>query len=215
MGALYPILTAMMSDYETLPDSVYRKLANNRLGATSLLDTLVFGRRSGEHASDMAKDRPHRPVTDAAADGDRDSIQRLLDNGDGEMFGKLRQAMGKTMDQHLAVFRDRQGMESALAEIRHLKERFTTVWVQDKGKTFNTNLIFTLELGFMLDCAETIALSGLERKESRGAHTRTDMPDRNDDEWLKHIMVKHTPDGPEIEYSPVVITEWQPEVRAY
>ena len=187
----------------------------NRLGANSLLDTLVFGRRSGEHASDMAKDRPHRPVTDAAADGDRDSIQRLLDNGDGEMFGKLRQAMGKTMDQHLAVFRDRQGMESALAEIRHLKERFTSVWVQDKGKTFNTNLVFTLELSFMLDCAETIALSGLERKESRGAHTRTDMPERNDDEWLKHIMVTHTPDGPQIEYSPVVITEWQPEVRAY
>ena len=188
----------------------------NRLGANSLLDTLVFGRRSGEHAADAVKPRSHGPVTEAAADGDRDFIQRLLDNDSGgEMFGKLRQSMGQTMDQHLAVFRDQQGMETALAEIRHLKERFTGVAVPDKGKTFNTNLVFTLELGFMLDCAETIALSGLERKESRGAHTRTDMPDRNDDEWLKHILVKHAPDGPQIEYAPVSITEWQPEVRAY
>jgi succinate dehydrogenase / fumarate reductase flavoprotein subunit len=205
-------LSGLYAAGETACVSVH---GGNRLGANSLLDTLVFGRRSGEHASEMAKGRSHKPVTDAAADGDRDFIQRLLNNGDGDMFGKLRHDMGGTMDQHLAVYRDQQGMESALADIRGIKERFTSVSVQDKGKTFNTNLIFTLELGFMLDCAETIALSGLERKESRGAHTRTDMPDRNDEEWLKHILVKHTPDGPEIEYSPVVITEWQPEVRAY
>ena len=205
-------LSGLYAAGETACVSVH---GGNRLGANSLLDTLVFGRRSGEHASEMAKGRSHRPATDAAADGDRDFIQRLLNNGDGDMFGKLRHDMGATMDQHLAVYRDQQGMESALAEIRGIKERFTSVSVQDKGKTFNTNLIFTLELGFMLDCAETIALSGLERKESRGAHTRTDMPDRNDEEWLKHILVKQTPDGPAIEYSPVVITEWQPEVRAY
>jgi succinate dehydrogenase / fumarate reductase flavoprotein subunit len=205
-------LSGLYAAGETACVSVH---GGNRLGANSLLDTLVFGRRSGEHASEMAKGRSHRPVNDAAADGDRDFIQRLLNNGDGDMFGKLRHDMGGTMDQHLAVYRDQQGMESALADIRGIKERFTSVSVQDKGKTFNTNLIFTLELGFMLDCAETIAVSGLERKESRGAHTRTDMPDRNDEEWLKHILVKHTPDGPEIEYSPVVITEWQPEVRAY
>ena len=188
----------------------------NRLGANSLLDTLVFGRRSGERASDAARSRPHAQVTDSAADEDRGFIQGLLDNDDGgEMFGKIRKDMGTTMDRHLAVFRDQQGMETALADVRALKERFRSVRVPDKGKTFNTNLIFTLELGFMLDCAETIALSGLERKESRGAHTRTDMPDRRDDEWLKHIMVKHTPDGPAIEYAPVTITEWQPEVRSY
>jgi len=205
-------LSGLYAAGETACVSVH---GGNRLGANSLLDTLVFGRRSGEHASEMVRDRSHRPVTDAAANEDRDFIQRLLNNGDGDMFGKLRHDMGGTMDQHLAVYRDQQGMESALAEVRGIKERFASVSVQDKGKTFNTNLIFTLELGFMLDCAETIALSGLERKESRGAHTRTDMPDRNDEEWLKHILIKHTPDGPEIEYSPVVITEWQPEVRAY
>ena len=188
----------------------------NRLGANSLLDTLVFGRRSGEHASDAVKGRPHGAVTETAADGDRAFIQGLLDNdGAGEMFGGIRQDMGRTMDEHLAVFRDQQGMEAALADVRALRERFESVSVPDKGKTFNTNLIFTLELGFMLDCAETIALSGLERRESRGAHNRTDIPDRHDEEWLKHIMVRHTPDGPAVEHSPVVITDWQPEVRSY
>ena len=80
---------------------------------------------------------------------------------------------------------------------------------------FNTSLIFTLELGFMLDCAEAVSLSALERKESRGAHTRTDMPDRDDDNWLKHILVKYSEDGPQLEHLPVVVTDWIPEVRSY
>ena len=188
----------------------------NRLGANSLLDTLVFGRRSGNHASESARGKSHRPLTDAAADGDRRFIQQLLDHdGNGDMFGKLRLEMGRTMDEHMAVFRDQAGMEAALEDIRHLRERFNRVSVPDKGKTFNTNLIFTLELGFMLDCAETIVLSGLERNESRGAHNRTDIPDRDDEAWLRHVLVKRTPDGPKIDHLPVVITEWQPEVRAY
>ena len=188
----------------------------NRLGANSLLDTLVFGRRSGEHASDAVRRKSHKPITDAAADVGRGFIAQLLDNdGNGEMFGRLRLELGQTMDQHLAVFRDREGMETALAKIRELKERFTRVFVADKGKTFNTNLIFTLELGFMLDCAETIALSALERKESRGSHNRTDMPERDDDNWLRHVLISHNPDGPQVDYLPVVITQWQPEVRSY
>ena len=85
----------------------------------------------------------------------------------------------------------------------------------DKGKTFNTNLMFTLELGLMLDCSESIALSAIERKESRGAHTRTDMPDRDDENWLKHILVKSTEDGPQVDHLPVVITDWEPQVRTY
>ena len=81
-------------------------------------------------------------------------------------------------------------MEYALSKTRELRESYRRVYVPDKGKTFNTNLMFTLELGLMLDCAETIALSAIERQESRGAHTRTDMPDRDDDNWLKHILVE-------------------------
>ena len=187
----------------------------NRLGANSLLDTLVFGRRSGEHASDAVRGRTRSGVSESAADADRQSIQALLEHPRGEMFGRVRLELGKAMDTYLAVFRDQRGMEMALGSIRSLKERYDTVWVADKGKTFNTNLLFTLELGFMLDCAETIALSALERRESRGAHTRTDIPDRDDGTWLKHILVTRTEDGPQIDHLPVVVTEWEPEVRSY
>ncbi len=188
----------------------------NRLGANSLLDTLVFGRRAGEHASDMSRRVPHKRITDSGGDGDRQAIQEMLDrDGEGEMFGEMRLELGQTMNEHLAVYRDQQGMEAALAKLQELRDRFSRVTVTDKGKTFNTNLVFTLELGFMLDCAETVILGGLERKESRGAHTRTDMPDRLDDDWLKHITVTWGPEEPTIDYLPVVITQWAPEARVY
>ena len=188
----------------------------NRLGANSLLDTLVFGRRAGEHASDMSRKVPHKRITDSGGDGDRQAIQEMLDrDGDGEMFGGMRLELGQTMNEHLAVYRDQQGMEAALAKLQELRGRFSRVTVTDKGKTFNTNLVFTLELGFMLDCAETVILGGLERKESRGAHNRTDMPDRLDDDWLKHITVTWGPEEPTIDYLPVVITQWAPEARVY
>ena len=188
----------------------------NRLGANSLLDTLVFGRRSGQHASDAARKTAHKSVTDTAKESDLERIQKLMANGaGGETFGKLRLELGQTMNEHLGVYRDRHGMEAALAKLADLRNRYDSVVVQDKGKTFNTNLLFTLELDFMLTCAETIVVSALERKDSRGAHTRTDMPNRDDESWLKHVLVKPGPDGPAIEYAPVTITQWKPEERKY
>ena len=188
----------------------------NRLGANSLLDTLVFGRRSGEHASDAAKYIQHAGIDDSAADDQVANIQRLLDNeNNGYMFGHIRMDMGGAMNDHLAVYRNHEGMETALSMMRQLRERYRSVYVQDKGKTWNTNLVFTLELGFMLECAEAISLAAIERKESRGAHTREDYPDRDDENWLKHILVKQTEDGPALEEMPVVITQWEPQVRSY
>ncbi len=188
----------------------------NRLGANSLLDTLVFGRRSGEHASDAVKGQPLAGIDDSAADDDRRHIQDLMSNSDGgELFGRLRMELGETMNERLAVFRDADGMEQARVKLGELRERYANVYVADKGKTFNTNLVFTLELGFMLDCAEAIVFSALERQESRGAHFRTDMGDRDDERWLKHVLVTRGEEAPSIEYLPVVITQWQPEARKY
>ena len=190
----------------------------NRLGANSLLDTLVFGRRSGEHAARLARDKPRGDAdADAAADAQRARVQSLLDNpkNGGDMFGQIRLDMGRAMNDHLAVYRNRSGMEAALDSIRQLRERYRSVYVQDKGKTWNTNLVFTLELGFMLDSAEAIALSAIEREESRGAHTREDFPERDDANWLKHILVRQTEDGPALEYQPVVVTQWEPQIRSY
>jgi succinate dehydrogenase / fumarate reductase flavoprotein subunit len=123
--------------------------------------------------------------------------------------------MGQVMNEHVAVFRDEEGMQAALNAITELKERFTRMPVKDKGQVFNTNLLFALELGCMLDSAEAICHSALARKESRGAHFRTDMPDRDDENWLKHTLVYQTPEGPRIDYSPVTFTQWEPQVRSY
>lgn len=187
----------------------------NRLGANSLLDTLVFGRRSGLHAAESVRSIKHVNVNDSASDSDRKIIQDLLENAPGESFGQLRSDLGSSMNQHLAVYRNEEGMQQALKNIADVKERFNDVYVADKTKTFNTNLMFTLEMGFMIECAESIALSAIERTESRGAHTREDMPERDDENWLKHILVTKKDEGHEISYRDVVITDWQPTVRQY
>ena len=187
----------------------------NRLGANSLLDTLVFGRRSGLHAAESVRSIKHVNVNDSASDSDRKIIQDLLENAPGESFGQLRSDLGSSMNQHLAVYRNEEGMQQALKNIADVKERFNDVYVADKTKTFNTNLMFTLEMGYMIECAESIALSAIERTESRGAHTREDMPERDDENWLKHILVTKKDEGHEISYRDVVITDWQPTVRQY
>ena len=187
----------------------------NRLGANSLLDTLVFGRRSGEHASEWVKTQASASIDDTHADRCVDGIKNLLDRKTGEMFGQIRLDLGQSMNKHLAVYRDQKGMEQAKSDLAELKRRYSSVIVQDKNKIFNTNLIFTLELGFMLDCAETTIIGALERKESRGAHTRTDMPDRDDENWLKHIVVSKNEGKPKVDYVPVNITKWQPQERKY
>ena len=189
----------------------------NRLGANSLLDTLVFGRRSGEHATDYVRTKKHANVDDGAADADKAQIRDILDrDGGGELFGAVRRDLGETMNSHLAVFRNDEGMRTAFDKLGELRARYEKVVVHDKGRVFNTNLIFTLELGFMLDCAEAIILGALERNESRGAHTRTDMPDRDDENWLKHILISRTDDGETaVDFLPVKITQWEPQIRSY
>ena len=188
----------------------------NRLGANSLLDTLVFGRRSGVHAADTIKSIQHLDIDDSAADDDRKNIQNLLSNDKNESFGQIRLDMGTAMKEHFGVFRDEDGMQEGIKKLESVKKRAETVYVADKTSTCNTNLLFTLELGFMLECAESIAVSAADRTESRGAHTRTDMPDRDDENWLKHIMVSKSPDGGhELKYKDVVITDWEPVVRQY
>ena len=190
----------------------------NRLGANSLLDTVIFGKRSANAA--IEDNRGVRPMEFSERewlDRERRRIQDLLDRSTGESVAKLRSEMGVTMDRHLGVFRNQAGMEEALASIQMLQSRSEHLIVQDKGKVFNTNLIFALELQMMLDCAETIAIGALDRKESRGAHSRLDYPKRDDVEWLKHILLYKGRPSEVVrkEYLPVVVTQWQPAERKY
>jgi len=121
-----------------------------------------------------------------------------------------------TMNKNLGVFRDEEGMLMAQITLKELRERWSRVAIQDKGRVFNTSLTRALELGMMLDCAETIVLGALTRTESRGAHFRTDYISRDDEDWLQHILIYRGPDGIQcIEYLPVRITRWTPQVRVY
>jgi succinate dehydrogenase/fumarate reductase flavoprotein subunit len=124
--------------------------------------------------------------------------------------------MGTTMNRHVSIFRAHEGLETARLRIQELKARWPAITIQDKGRVFNTGIIAVLELSFMLDCAEAIIACALTRKESRGAHFRTDYLDRDDEDWLKHILLYHRPENePHIDFLSVKITQWQPQIRVY
>ncbi len=190
----------------------------NRLGANSLLDTLIFGRRSGEHAAARAKaiDRPLAPRAALAEEAARiDAILgRSADDG-GRRVAEIRHEMSVEMDRNLGVFRDAEGIQSALDVVKRLKEEVKSVYIDDHSAIFNQDLLGAIELEFMLDNAECTCVAALHRTESRGAHTRTDFPDRDDEEWLKHINLAANGAEPDISYSDVSITQWQPMERTY
>lgn len=189
----------------------------NRLGANSLLDTVVFGRRAGRSAADYAREVPTPHVPDSTVEREQQAVSTLLSrHANRDSVATIRHEMGVTMHTHLGVFRDQEGMMTAKGTLEALRDRYSRVGVQDKGQVFNTGLIRALELGFMLDCAETIVRSALLRRESRGAHFRTDYLHRDDVQWLKHILLYHQPDGSSrVAYLPVRLTRWEPKVRTY
>jgi succinate dehydrogenase / fumarate reductase flavoprotein subunit len=191
----------------------------NRLGANSLLDTLIFGRRSGQDAATRAKDtnpHPGNPSPAVVRDEER-RIDEIVgrERGSGRRISTLKEELGDTMDDHLGVFRHADGIQVALDRVRRLTEDFGSAYIDDRGSVFNQDVIGAIELGFLLDNAETTCVAALHRAESRGAQYRTDHPERNDQEWLKHIDLSLNETGPEIEYSDVTITQWEPQERTY
>jgi succinate dehydrogenase / fumarate reductase flavoprotein subunit len=188
----------------------------NRLGANSLLDTLIFGRRSGEDAAERAKGREPAHAPHSVLHDEERRIAEILGRERGSRrVSEIRKELGQTMDEKVAVFRDAARLESALETVRRLKEEAASSYIDDQSSVFNQDLLGAIELGYMLDSAECTCVAAIHRTESRGAQYRTDFPERNDEEWLKHIDLTRADDGPEISYSDVTITEWQPEERTY
>src|ERR1700689_2838757 len=190
----------------------------NRLGANSLLDTLIFGRRSGEHAAKRAAGMGMPDIdVNAQLREDAERLDSIIARPrDGRRVSEIKSELGETMNKYAAVFRDEAGLQSALETIGRLREDAENAWIDDHGTVFNQDVLGALELGYMVDCAEATVVGALERKESRGAQFRTDYPERNDAEWLKHIDITLGSDGdgtasPQISYSPVTITQWEPE----
>jgi succinate dehydrogenase / fumarate reductase flavoprotein subunit len=189
----------------------------NRLGANSLLDTLIFGRRAGEHAAARAAEMG-MPSANGRAPLRRDSdwlAEIIARPREGRRVSEIKLELGEMMNRHAAVFRDEQGLQSALDTITRLREEADKAWIDDGGTVFNQDVLGAIELGFMIDCAHATVLAAIERKESRGAQFRTDFPERDDENWLKHIDITQRDGGLEVSYSPVTITQWEPEERRY
>jgi fumarate reductase flavoprotein subunit len=194
---------------------------SNRLGSNSLGELLVFGRRAGHAAVEYIGNGP-RPANKnhllaLAADEERRLEEDFLrKTGGTERIAKIREEMQRAMEQGCGIYRDSSCLADNATKIRELQERAQNISLDDHSHTFNTQLTQALELGFMLDLAETIVHSALNREESRGAHQRRDFPKRDDNKYLAHSVVYRNAEGaPRIEYLPVVITRWPPGERIY
>jgi succinate dehydrogenase / fumarate reductase flavoprotein subunit len=188
----------------------------NRLGTNSTSECLVFGTVSGEEAAKHAmKTGLHELPQKKLIEEEKRVFNVILGSEGTEAVSKIRDEMRRVMNEKAWIYRRGDELQSGLKEIRQLKERFKRIKVNDKGRPFNTGMLNALQLSFMLDLAEVTMASALPRNESRGAHSRTDYPKRDDQNWLKHTLAYCTADGPRLEYAPVTITKWQPAARTY
>ena len=188
----------------------------NRLGTNSLLDLVVFGRRAGiAMANDVRQGMELTPLPDDPERYTRQALEDILARTEGELAVGIRNDLQDTMMRNVSVFRNEGTMTEALEELKVLRQRAKKVVVGDKGKKFNTDLMDALEVEMMVDYAEAIAASALNRTESRGAHSREDFPERDDEKWLTHALF-YAKDGEyRFDYKDVVITRFEPKVRTY
>jgi succinate dehydrogenase/fumarate reductase flavoprotein subunit len=192
----------------------------NRLGSNSLSECLVFGAACGLAAAAFVKRKASYPRGAVAREALKKEEARVFDGLLGKERGKetvagLRVEMQQLMERDVGIFRDEAALTNACGTLEKLRDRFAAVGVADKERVFNTELTSVLELDLMLDVAATIAHSARNRRESRGAHSRTDFPARDDANFLKHTLAFRTDAAPRIEYVPATITKWQPVERKY
>ncbi|HEU5489569.1 MAG TPA: FAD-binding protein [Gaiellaceae bacterium] len=188
----------------------------NRLGGNALMETITYGKRVGRHASEWALSHTTVDVpASVEADAERE-LGQLLDRTEGERPWQIRDELAETMHENFGVFRREEQMTQQGEIVQGLRERYERVVVEDKGDVFNSDLTQALELGYLLELAECMVVSGLARKESRGAHARPyDFPDRDDENYLRHTVVTWEDDAPRLDWKPVTVTKWQPEERKY
>ncbi|MEK6780082.1 MAG: fumarate reductase (quinol) flavoprotein subunit [Bacteroidota bacterium] len=191
----------------------------NRLGSNSLTELLVFGARAGKCAAEFAvnqKSNPSALSSLAQKEMDLFDAQFLKKLGGTERIVDLRKEMHTCMEEGAGIYRTQSSLLKSQAVIRSLQERFMNISITDKSHTFNTELIGAIELSYLLDIAEAIIQSALNRKESRGSHQRSDYPKRDDQNYLAHSLAyRKAKELPEIKYHPVTITRWPPGERVY
>ena len=191
----------------------------NRLGSNSLTEILVYGARAGQAAAVFAAEHSEINLEALEKQGadeykriTRDFLQK---DGGSERIATLRKEMHQVMEQSVDIFRSESGLKEACNKIEELKDRFSSILIEDKSLNFNTELTSALELENMIDVAESIIFSALSRRESRGSHQRTDFVNRDDENFLRHSLAYRTEAESRIEYQDVVITKWPPAERIY
>ena len=188
----------------------------NRLGGNALMETITFGKRAGAHAADWALSHTTIEVPPSLESDTERELKELLDRSDGERPWSIRNELAETMHENFGVFRREDQMRKQGKIVSALRERYEHVVVEDKGQVFNNDLTQALELGFLLELADCMVVSGLARKESRGAHARPhDYPDRDDENYLRHTIVTWEAGEPKLNWKPVTVTKWQPMERTY
>ncbi len=188
----------------------------NRLGGNSLLEAVVFGARAGEASATYAQEHSAAPkVPSNAATETQQRIEGMLAREKGPRQSEIRDELADVMQVKVGVYRSGPVLEEAKRTVVELKERFEGVIVDDKGKTFNTDLIHTIETGYLLDLADCMVSGAIARTESRGAHSRTDFTERDDENWMQHTLA-YLDDGEiRLDYSEVTQTKYEPQVRTY
>lgn len=182
-----------------------------------MLETIVFGRITSQS---ITHDLPHTPAPDTelvknAIGEEQERIDSLLARDKGENMFSILEDLKKMMFDHFGIFREESKMKEGLQQIRSLKERYSQAYINNKGKIFNQALIRFVELEGMLMLAEVVGKAALERRESRGSHTRTDYPERNDQKYLMHTISYLQNDKVKIDYTPVKMGTFEPQERAY
>ena len=190
----------------------------NRLGTNSLVDLLVFGKRAGKRMAAICKSTTAPKRIAGAERAIREAMLALSTRPEGVRPAEIRRALADVMMEGVGVYRDEALLTNAVQEIQRLKGEYQRVRVEDTGSVFNTDLLEARELGYLLDVSEATAVSALARKESRGAHSREDYPERDDAKFLAHTMVwRGAGEAPatKIDYKPVTITKFEPKPRVY
>ncbi|MTE22692.1 succinate dehydrogenase flavoprotein subunit [Microbacterium sp. ZXX196] len=183
---------------------------SNRLGTNSLLDINVFGKRCGTNAVAYAQTAEFVPMPEDPARGVREMVERIRSSQGTERVADIRKTLQDEMDKNAQVFRTEETLTNVLGTIHELRDRYMNVYVDDKGKRFNTDLLEAIELGFLLDLAEIVAYAARNRKESRGGHMREDYPDRNDEKYMQHTMAYLTGDPHSSNPEDHITLDWKP-----
>ncbi len=189
----------------------------NRLGTNSLLEATLFGRRAGKTALEYGLEAKHEPIDEEKErKSAEDRIKEIFNSSGKESTNDIRNELKDTMQIDCGVYRNEEGLKRALAKVRELRQRFKNARVTDQAGLFNTEIIEAMELRNMLEFSEVIVTGAIARPESRGAHSRTDFPKRDDDDWMKHTFAfRQADESIDLKYKPVVVTKHQPEERKY